>query len=35
MRARALTSSKLRSHLDGRTALKEIVVPPKLINFVL
>jgi leucyl-tRNA synthetase len=35
MRARALASPKLQTHLDGRNPMKEIVKPPKLINFVL
>jgi leucyl-tRNA synthetase len=35
MRARALASPKVQAHLDGRTTVKEIVKPPKLINFVL
>jgi leucyl-tRNA synthetase len=34
MRARALASSKLQAHLDHRVPLKEVIKPPKLINFV-
>ena len=34
MKARALSSDKVRAHLDGREIVKTIVVPPKLINLV-
>ncbi len=34
MKELALASEKVRAHLEDRTVVKEIVVPPKLVNFV-
>jgi leucyl-tRNA synthetase len=31
---RAKSSEKVRPHLEGKNIVKEIAVPPKLVNFV-
>jgi leucyl-tRNA synthetase len=34
MKRTAMESERVRSHIDGKTVVKTIVVPPKLVNIV-